>query len=137
MRTITCGALACFLATGLASAREIPPPPPLVDYSPAAYVGASYVAVCAPARTYVLSISAPNGAGPQLSAFSVRGTPVVAEELAQINGKLTKLKSFASLKVECLTGHDLISIDGWTAAATGGRLERVTLHLTDAGVTVD
>ena len=137
MRVILASILLSTVSLCGASARDVPPPPPLIDYAEASYVGLSYVAVCAPARTYALVLSSPFGDGPHLQSLTIGGAPVTTDELASANGRLAAFKSFTSLTVQCLTRGDLILIEGYPKAASGPRPKRVTLRIADSQVFVD
>lgn len=138
MRSLICGSVLNVIAAVVAAlAADIPPPPPLIDYAEASYTGLSYVAVCAPARTYVFVISSPFGSGPRIQSLTVYGVQATPEELAAANERLGALKSFASLRIYCATGQDMVRISGYPKTPDGYRLSDVVLHFPGGRVVAD
>lgn len=137
MRSILALAILAGLFTSQARAADIPPPPPLTDYAEASYVGLSYVAVCAPARTYGFVISSPFGSGPQLRSLTILGVEATAEDLARVNMRLAALKTFTSLRIYCATGKDMVRISGYPKIPDGYRLAEVVVHFPGDRAVVD
>ena len=137
MRTIILAAFVQALLASGARAQDVPPPPPLVDYAEASYVGLSYVAVCAPARTYTIVLASPFGGGPQVRTLDLGGKPALADDLARWNIRLAELKSFSGLTILCATSGDIIRIDGYAKAATSAGTRRVEATLSDGRVIIN